>query len=328
MPFRITVRSADVQQALTDQGYTTGRAGGLDNLDTAVSSRAAPGAAMDLNTTAEGKVKTQGQSALTDQGYTIARAPNLDNLDAAISSRAAPGSAMDIVAAAREAIWNELIPGTPASGSFGEKVKDNLDAAVSSRANGGAYTDGRAANLDNIDALISSRAAPGSAMDLVAAAKAGIWEESIPGTPAVGSFGERVKDNLDTGISTRATPSDVDTQLGNRGITTTRMAKLDNVSAPASASDSVAAGSNTSGLTVQLDTGYRTVIEIRYSCSGVADFYVEGSDDGSTWYEGDSFSESGAATDKVVGYLSARRYIRMRSPTTGIDLSFELVALL
>lgn len=328
MPFRLTVRSADVQQALTDQGYTTGRAGSLDNLDAAVSTRAAPGAAMDINATAESKVKTQGQSALTDQGYTIARAPNLDNLDASISSRAAPGSAMDIVAAAREAIWNELIPGTPALGSFGEKVKSNLDAAVSSRANGGAYTDGRAANLDNIDALISSRAAPGSAMDLVAAAKAEIWEESIPGTPAVGSFGERVKDNLDAVVSSRATPSDVDTQLGSRGITTTRMAKLDNVSAPASNSDSVAAGSNSAGLTVQLDTGYRTVVEVRYSCGAAADFFVEGSDDGSTWYEGDSFSESGAATDKVVGYLSARRYIRMRSPTTGIDLSFELVALL
>jgi hypothetical protein len=280
MPFRITMRSADVQQALTDQGYTTIRAG------------------------------------------------NLDRLDANISSRAAPGDAMDVVAAARAAIWNELIPATPTAGSFGERVKNNLDAAVSSRANGADYTPARAANLDNLDALVSSRAAPGAAMDLVAGAKAAIWEEAIPATPASGSYGERIKNNLDAGVSTRATPADVDTQLGNRGLTTTRMAKLDNVSAPASASDSVAAASNTAGLTVQLDTDYRTVVEIRYSCGGAADFYVEGSDDGTTWYEGDSFSESGAVTDKIVGYLSARRYIRMRSPTTGIDLSFELVALL
>jgi len=328
MPFRITMRSADVQQALTDQGYTAGRAPSLDNLDALISSRAAPGAAMDLNATAEGKVKTQGQNALTDQGYTIARAPNLDNLDALISSRAAPGAAMDIVAAARAAIWNELIPGTPTVGSFGEKVKDNLDAAVSSRADGAAYTPARAPNLDNLDALISSRATPGAAMDLLAAAKAAIWEEAIPATPGAGSFGERVKNNLDAAVATRATPADVDTQLGNRGMTTTRMAKLDNVSAPASISDSVAAASNTAGLTVELDTGYRTVVEIRYSCGAAADFYVEGSDDGTNWYEGDSFSEGGAATDKIVGYLSARRYIRMRSPTTGIDLSFELVSLL
>ena len=237
MPFRITMRSSDVQQALTDQGYTA------------------------------------------------ARAPNLDRLDANISTRAAPG---DILV---------------------DPATDKIDGS-------------------QIDAAISSRAAPGAAMDIVAAARAAIWNELIPATPAAGSFGERVKNNLDAAVSTRATPADVDTQLGNRRVTITRMAKLDTVSAQARALDSVTAAGNTAGLTVQLDTGYRTVVEIRYSCGGAADFFVEGSDDGITWYVGDSFSEVGAVTDNIVGYLSARRYIRMRSPTTGIDLFFELVALL
>ena len=358
MPFRITMRSADVQEALNSQGYTTGRAGTLDNLDTSISSRAAPGAAMDLNAGAETKVKSQAGGAMDDRGFTSGRGSNLDKLDADIStraapadiltnpankvdgaridadisSRAAPGDSMDIVAAARAAIWNELIPGTPTSGSFGEQVKDNLDTSVGSRAAPGAamdlnagaetkvksqaggamddrgFTSGRGPNLDKLDTNVSTRAAPG---DILANAA-----EKVDGA------------KIDASISTRATTDEVDAKMSDRGLTTARMAKLDNVSAPASASDSVAAGSNTSGLTVQLDTGYRSVVEIRYSCGAAADLYVEGSDDGSTWYEGDSFSEGGAVTDKVAGYLSARKHIRIRSTTTGIDLSFEVVALL
>ncbi len=310
MPFRITMRSSDVQQALSDQGYTAGRAGSLDKLDTNISTRAAP------------------DDILVNTGNKVDGA----RIDANISSRAAPGDSMELVEAARAAIWNHLVPTTPASGSFGEKVKDNIDASISSRAQVGAamdlnssaetkvksqsggamddrgFTSGRGPNLDKLDANVSTRAAAGDILVNTA--------NKVDGA------------RIDANISTRATADDVDTKLGDRGVNTTRMAKLDNVSAPASTSDSVAAGSNTTGLTVQLDTGYRTVVEIRYSCGAAADFYIEGSDDGSTWYEGDTFSESGAATNKIVGYLSARRYIRMRSPTTGIDLSFELVALL
>ena len=284
MPFRITMRSSDVQEALTSQGYTAGRAGGLDKLDDNISSRAAPG---DILANPANKVDGA-------------------KLDANVSSRAAVGDAMDLNAGAET------------------KVKNQAGGAMDDR----GFTSPRGVKLDNLDTAISSRAAPGSAMELVSAARAAIWNELVPGTPTSGSFGEKLKSNLDASISTRATPTDVDTKLGDRGVSTTRMAKLDSVSAPASASDSVAAGGNSAGLTVELDTGYRSVVEMRYSCGAGADLYIEGSDDGSTWYEGDNFSESGAATDKIVGYLSARRYIRMRSPTTGIDLSFELVALL
>lgn len=65
---------ADVQTALTNQGYTAARAPNLDNLDAAISS---------LNDLSIGDVQT----ALTNQGYTAARAPNLDNLDVTVSSR-------------------------------------------------------------------------------------------------------------------------------------------------------------------------------------------------------------------------------------------------
>ena len=93
---------ADVQAAMTAQGYTTGRAPLLDNLDAAVSSRSSHSAAdvraeMDANSVDLDAIQAQiaglndlsqadVQAALTAQGYTTARAANLDNLDAAIST--------------------------------------------------------------------------------------------------------------------------------------------------------------------------------------------------------------------------------------------------
>jgi len=90
---------ADVQAALTAQGYTVVRAPLLDNLDVAVSTRnsvvpmaaatsqaehdATQASLAGLNDLSQADV----QSALTAQGYTVARAPNLDNLDVAVSTR-------------------------------------------------------------------------------------------------------------------------------------------------------------------------------------------------------------------------------------------------
>jgi hypothetical protein len=418
MPFRIALTKVDVQSAMTDQGYTTARAAYLDaaissraapgaamalaspydaRLDVAVSSRAAPGAAMTLTAaerdsvgtaiwsrpTTEGGAGTFGERIRTNLDATISSRPSgadwtatrASYLDAAISSRAAPGAAMTLTAGERDAIWNTAIPATPAAGSYGERVKNNLDATISSRADGAAYTAARAANLDNLDALISSRAAPGAAMDLVAGAKTAIWNEAIPATPTAGSYGERIKNNLDATISSRPSGADwtatrasyLDAAISSRAapgaamslaspydarldvavssradgaaytaaraanldnIGATRMARLDLVGAGVSNSGSVAAASNTAGLTVSLDTAERGIVEVRYSCGGAADFYAEGSEDNVTWYEGDSFSEGAAVTDKVVGYLNTFRYFRFRSPTTGIDLTFNIKALL
>jgi hypothetical protein len=74
---------ADVQTALTNQGYTTGRAVLLDNLtnlDVAISDISSSILALnDLS-------QTDVQAAMTSQGYTTARAALLDNLDAAVTS--------------------------------------------------------------------------------------------------------------------------------------------------------------------------------------------------------------------------------------------------
>ncbi|MEK7848936.1 MAG: hypothetical protein AAB270_08425 [Chloroflexota bacterium] len=340
MPFRISLTKGDVQSALTDQGYTATRAG---YLDAAISSRAAPGAAMALASPYDARLDAAVSTRANGADWTAARAAYLDaaissraapgaamalaspydaRLDAAISSRAAPGAAMDLVAAAKAALWNEAIPGTPTAGSFGEEIKrhkdnltttrvtnlDRLDAAISSRPSG---TDWTAARAGYLDAAISSRAAPGAAMALASPYDA----------------------RLDAAVSTRASPTDVDTQLGNRGVTTARMAKLDALLDRGINSGSVTAAANTAGLTVSLDTGggvdrARSVVEVRYTAGAAASFLAEGSDDNTTWYEGDSFSEAAAVTNKLIGYLNTHRYFRFRSPTTGIDLSFEVRALL
>ena len=111
---------ADVQTALTNQGYTSARAAFLDiintNLDVAVSTRNsvvpmdaatsqgehdATQAGIAANLAAIGALNdidiTDVQTALTNQGYTAARALLLDNLDGTVSSViAAIGALNDI----------------------------------------------------------------------------------------------------------------------------------------------------------------------------------------------------------------------------------------
>lgn len=159
------------------------------------------------------------------------------------------------------------------------------------------YTSARAPNLDRLDVAVSTRATVGDAMDLTAGAEAKVRTQA-------------------------------DNALAAAGVTSARMAKLDKIAVPVTASGSVTAASNTAGLVVSLDTENRSVVEVRYTASAAASFMMEGSDDNVTWYTAESFSESEPVTDKITGYLNGRRYVRFKSPTTGIDLSFQITALL
>ncbi len=103
------VSIADVQTALTNQGYTVVRAGKLDNLDATVSSRSSHSASdvttdMDANSIDLNQILADiaslnnvsiadVQTALTNQGYTVVRAGKLDNLDGTVSSRASESNA-------------------------------------------------------------------------------------------------------------------------------------------------------------------------------------------------------------------------------------------
>lgn len=115
---------ADVQTALTSQGYTSARATLLDNLDVAVSVVAALIAALNDLSSAD------VQSAMTAQGYTTVRAALLDNLDATISSRASQSSL--------------------------DALNDLSSADIQSALTAQGYTSARATNLDNLDAAITA----------------------------------------------------------------------------------------------------------------------------------------------------------------------------
>lgn len=109
---------ADVQTALTNQGYTAARALLLDNLDATISSRATPADITAALATLNDLSIADVQTALTNQGYTAARALLLDNLDAAISSRAAPGDLMGLTAGTLTAIQALILSdATPFAGA-------------------------------------------------------------------------------------------------------------------------------------------------------------------------------------------------------------------
>jgi len=95
---------------------------------------------------------------------------------------------------------------------------------------------------------------------------------------------------------------------------------------PVSASDSVAAADNTAGLTVTLDKGGRPFVDVYYNVGGAADIYIEVSKDGSTWRPLDSVSPT-SAEEKLLQYpWVGHRYVRVRVPTTGIDVELEITA--
>jgi hypothetical protein len=93
-----------------------------------------------------------------------------------------------------------------------------------------------------------------------------------------------------------------------------------------SATRSVTAGENTSGVSLYLNKGGRPNVNIYYSLSGAGNIYVEVSLDNNTWRQLDMIqltsSGSGIKTYQGIAYP----YIRVRTDATGIDVEFEIVA--
>lgn len=175
---------ADVQTALTNQGYTSLRAGNLDNLDATISSLASAIAALNDLSIAD------VQTALTNQGYTSIRAALLDNLsdlDASISSVLAAIAGLNDISQA------DVQAAMTAQGYTAVRAAllDNLDAAISSvltaigalndlsqadvqaALTAQGYTTVRAALLDNLDATISSVISAIAALNDITAAD--VW---------------------------------------------------------------------------------------------------------------------------------------------------------
>lgn len=217
-----TIADAVWDEALS--GHTVGGSAGeaQGRLDATVSSRAAPGAAMDLVADAV------DSSALAASGVTEIQAAILSDatpfpgasIDATVSSRAAPGADMGLTAAAVDAILDEPLSGHTTLGTAG-KALSNVDAQVSTRAAAGddmgLTAAGAATAADAVwDEILSGHVGTGSAGrklgDLTVPPAAGdvadaVWDETLAGHAGAGSAGE-AQARLDAAITTRAAPGD------------------------------------------------------------------------------------------------------------------------
>jgi hypothetical protein len=126
---------ANVQTAMTNQGYTGVRGAYLDRLDVAVSTRQSESDALarynDINTDVAAvatsvsglNVQSATTAALIALGYTSTRAGKIDNLD---NLTAAPPT----VAAIADAVLDEALSGHMTAGTAGEAIKLARDQAL------------------------------------------------------------------------------------------------------------------------------------------------------------------------------------------------------
>jgi hypothetical protein len=95
---------------------------------------------------------------------------------------------------------------------------------------------------------------------------------------------------------------------------------------PVSNSLSITATNNTAGLVVVLFKGGRPNISLYYNLGGAGTVYLEASLDGTTWRPVKTYSLSGAGAGFDIVQGIAYPYVRLNCPTTGIDITLELVA--
>jgi len=95
---------------------------------------------------------------------------------------------------------------------------------------------------------------------------------------------------------------------------------------PVSASGSITATENTAGFSITLNKGGRPYVNIYYMVGGAAIIYLKISRDGVNWRTLKTYSQTvaGEGVDVIQGV--AYPYVRLETPTTGIDVEFEIVA--
>jgi hypothetical protein len=96
--------------------------------------------------------------------------------------------------------------------------------------------------------------------------------------------------------------------------------------APISATGSVTASSNTSGLAVHLNKGGRPYVNVYYALGGPGTVYVEVSLDGSTWRVLDTITLNSPGSGIKMYQGVAYPYVRVRTDATAVDATFEIVA--
>jgi hypothetical protein len=212
------IDQAGVQAALTAQGYTTGRAPNLDNLDDTITSR-------------QSEVDAASRAATNQSEH--------DTTQVAISNLNDPTAA-----AIADAVWDEALADHTAPGSMGanQNLIDDIEADTSSL-NDVKITTVRANNLDNLDDTISSRESEAdaatrastnqtehdttqsaiSALNNPSAAQIAdaVWDEALADHTTAGSMGanQNLIDDIEADTAS----------LNDTKITTARANNLDNL---------------------------------------------------------------------------------------------------
>ena len=183
------VKSAS-QQALTDQGYTSARAGYLDRLDVAVSTR------------------------LASSDYSTA---SIANAVWSYATRELTSLSTGLAVS----VWHVPANSVTASNTIGLQLKQNVDAAISSRLAASAYVAPDNAGISNIWSKVQNLSYtqqgstyyvnaytinPGS-IDYNQVATS-VWSAATSSDYGSGSFGNLVKANVDAPISSRLASGD------------------------------------------------------------------------------------------------------------------------
>jgi hypothetical protein len=95
---------------------------------------------------------------------------------------------------------------------------------------------------------------------------------------------------------------------------------------PVSVSGSIPATDNTAGFSIVLNKGGRPNVNIYYSLGGPGTVYLRVSVDGVTWRTLRTYTlaDAGEGVDIIQGV--AYPYVKLETPTTGVDVEFEVVA--
>jgi hypothetical protein len=95
---------------------------------------------------------------------------------------------------------------------------------------------------------------------------------------------------------------------------------------PVWARGGVTAAYNTAGFYIDLYKGGRPNLTLYYNVGGAATIYLKGSVDGTNWRILETITAIGPEERAVAFMAVAYPYVRAETPTTGIDVFFELVA--
>ena len=95
---------------------------------------------------------------------------------------------------------------------------------------------------------------------------------------------------------------------------------------PISSYGSITAEDNTDGFEVVLNKGGRPNVNIYFSLGGAGELFIEISRNGVNWRTLHHYSFTDAVSDVIVDTGITYPYIKARTPTTGIDVEFEIVA--